>query len=203
MDRGPGNPNLKKKSKHPWICLGKFTGVLRLNLYDVERDTKGEKTSMIHTFEPVYDKKSKILILGTFPSVKSRASGFYYQHPQNRFWKVISALAGRSTPGTIEEQKTMLLENHIAVWDVIYSCDINGSSDSSIKNVVPNDIRSLLNNSDIATIYANGGKADELYNRYCFESTKKAIVKLPSTSPANASYSLAKLVAHWGQEIRL
>ncbi|MBC3899206.1 DNA-deoxyinosine glycosylase [Acetobacterium malicum] len=158
---------------------------------------------MIHTFEPVYDEKSKILILGTFPSVKSRASGFYYQHPQNRFWKVISALAGWPTPGTIEEQKTMLLENHIAVWDVIYSCDINGSSDSSIKNVVSNDIRALLNKSAIKTIYANGGKAYELYNRYCYQETNKEIIKLPSTSPANASCSLEKLVAHWGEEIRL
>jgi hypoxanthine-DNA glycosylase len=158
---------------------------------------------MIHTFEPVYDEKSRILILGTFPSVKSRASGFYYQHPQNRFWKVISALAGWPTPGTIEEQKTMLSENHIAVWDVIYSCDINGSSDSSIKNVVPNDIRALLNKSAIKTIYANGGKAYELYNRYCYQETNKEIIKLPSTSPANASCSLEKLVAHWGEEIRL
>ena len=112
---------------------------------------------MIHTFEPVYNEKSEILILGTFPSVKSRASGFYYQHPQNRFWKVVSALAGVPIPGTIEEQKTLLLENHIAVWDVIYSCDINGSSDSSIRNVVPNDIRALLDMTSIKTIYANSG----------------------------------------------
>ncbi|MBI4858305.1 MAG: DNA-deoxyinosine glycosylase [Acetobacterium woodii] len=158
---------------------------------------------MIHTFEPVYDQKSKILILGTFPSVKSRENGFYYQHPQNRFWKVISALAGEPSPGTIEEQKTLLLENHIAVWDVIYSCDINGSSDSSIKNVVPNDIRALLGKTAIKTIYANGGKAFELYNRYCYEMTGKAIIKLPSTSPANASYSLKKLVACWGKAISL
>lgn len=156
---------------------------------------------MIHTFEPVYDEKSKILILGTFPSVKSRESGFYYQHPQNRFWKVISALAGRPTPGTIEEQKTLLLENHIAVWDVIYSCDINGSSDSSIKNVVPNDIRALLDQTNIETIYANGGKAYELYKRYCFELPDKVVIKLPSTSPANASYSLEKLVVCWGEAI--
>ncbi|MBU4440335.1 MAG: DNA-deoxyinosine glycosylase [Acetobacterium sp.] len=158
---------------------------------------------MIHTIEPVYDKKSKILILGTFPSVKSRESGFYYQHPQNRFWKVISALAGEPIPGTIEEEKTLLLEKHIAVWDVIYSCDINGSSDSSIKNVVPNDIRALLDKTDIKTIYANGGKAFELYNRYCYEMTDKAIIKLPSTSPANASYSLERLIMCWENEIRL
>ncbi len=97
----------------------------------------------------------------------------------------------------------MLLNAHIAVWDVIYSCDIIGSSDSSIKNVVPNDMGLLLNKTDIKTIFANGGKAYELYNRYCFEATKKAIVKLPSTSPANASYSLEKLVDCWGGEIRL
>lgn len=158
---------------------------------------------MIHTFEPIYNEKSKILILGTFPSVKSRALGFYYQHPQNRFWKVIGALAGWPTPSTIEEEKTLLLENHIALWDVIYSCDISGSSDSSIKNVVPNDIRALLYQTDIETIYANGGKAFALYNRYCYEMTDKVITKLPSTSPANASYSLEKLVAHWGKEILL
>ena len=156
---------------------------------------------MIHTFEPVYNEKSEILILGTFPSVKSRASGFYYQHPQNRFWKVVSALAGVPIPGTIEEQKTLLLENHIAVWDVIYSCDINGSSDSSIRNVVPNDIRALLDMTSIKTIYANGGKAFELYNRYCYQATSKEIIKLPSTSPANASYSLEKLVTYWKKEI--
>jgi len=158
---------------------------------------------MIHTFEPVYDHKSKILILGTFPSVKSRELGFYYQHPQNRFWKVVSTLVDVSMPKNVEEKKAMLLSSHIALWDVIYSCDINGSSDSSIKNMVPNDIRSLLNKSDIATIYANGGKAFELYNRYCFETTDKAIIKLPSTSPANASYSLEKLLACWSEEIRL
>ena len=158
---------------------------------------------MIHTFEPVYNEHSNILILGTFPSMKSRANGFYYQHPQNRFWKVISALAGWPTPVTIEAQKTMLLENHIAVWDMIYSCDTNGSSDSTIKNVVPNDIRALLNKSAIKTIYANGGKAYELYNRYCYQQTSKEIIKLPSTSPANAGYSLEKLVAYWGEAIRL
>lgn len=156
-----------------------------------------------HTFEPVYDKKSKILILGTFPSVKSRASDFYYQHPQNRFWKVVSMLVGVPTPETIEAEKSMLLNAHIAVWDVIYSCDIIGSSDSSIKNVVPNDMGLLLNKTDIKTIFANGGKAYELYNRYCFEATKKAIVKLPSTSPANACYSLEKLVDCWGKALSL
>ncbi|WP_303867097.1 DNA-deoxyinosine glycosylase [Acetobacterium wieringae] len=158
---------------------------------------------MIHTFEPVYNKNSKILIMGSFPSVKSRENGFYYQHPQNRFWKVISALVGWPIPDVIEEQKKMLLENRIAIWDVIYSCDINGSSDSTIRNVIPNDIQALLDRSAIITIYANGGKAYELYNRHCYRETGKMIIKLPSTSPANASYSLEKLVARWGELINL
>lgn len=158
---------------------------------------------MIHEFGPVYDKKSRILILGSFPSVKSRDASFYYQHPQNRFWKVVSALVGVPVPETIEEQKTMLLKSNIAIWDVIYSCDINGSSDSSIRNVVPNEIKKVLAAADIKAVYANGGKADELYNRYCFEQTRRRIVKLPSTSPANARYSLEKLIECWKKEISL
>ncbi|MGV8905757.1 MAG: DNA-deoxyinosine glycosylase [Acetobacterium sp.] len=156
---------------------------------------------MIHTLKPVYNEKSRILILGTFPSVKSREASFYYQHPQNRFWKVLCALMDIPTPETIDEQKAMLLRNKIAVWDVIYSCDINGSSDSSIRNVIPNDIVKILNETNIETLYANGGKADELYNRYCYQKTKKAIIKLPSTSPANARYSLERLIECWKNEI--
>lgn len=158
---------------------------------------------MIHTFGPVYNEKSRILILGSFPSVKSRNASFYYQHPQNRFWKVISAIIGVPTPETIEEEKAMLLRNTIAVWDVIYSCDINGSSDSSIKNVVPNDIAKVLNETGIETVYANGGKAYELYNRYCYKNTNKKIIKLPSTSPANARCSLERLIECWKIEIHL
>jgi hypoxanthine-DNA glycosylase len=158
---------------------------------------------MIHEFGPVYDEKSKILILGSFPSVKSREASFYYQHPQNRFWKVISALVSVPAPDTIAEQKAMLLKSNIAIWDVIYSCDINGSSDSSIKNVVPNEIEKVLNEADIEAVYANGGKAYELYTRYCFEQTNRKIIKLPSTSPANARYSLKKLMECWKKEISL
>ncbi|KNZ43501.1 DNA-deoxyinosine glycosylase [Acetobacterium bakii] len=165
---------------------------------------KKEKINiLIHKFEPVYNEKSKILILGTFPSVKSRTASFYYQHPQNRFWKVISALIGMPTPETIAAERKMLLSNHIAVWDVIYSCDINGSSDSSIRNVVPNDIAKILKETDIKTIYANGGKAYELYNRYCYEKTNEKIIRLPSTSPANAQYSLERLIECWQTEIKI
>lgn len=152
---------------------------------------------MIHTFEPVYNQESEILILGTFPSVKSREGNFYYHHPKNRFWQVMAILLGEPVPGTIEEKKDMLLRHHVAIWDVIYSCDIKGSSDSSIQNVVPNDIAGLLEKTNIRTIYANGGKAYELYSRYCYDRTEKEIVRLPSTSPANAAYSLEKLVECW------
>ena len=122
-----------------------------------------EYTHIKHEFEPVFDKNSKILVLGTIPSVKSRENNFYYGHPQNRFWKLIAALCDDDiVPQTIEEKKQMLLRNHIAVWDVISECDIIGSSDSSIKNVVPVDLSVILENADIYRIYANGGKAYEL-----------------------------------------
>lgn len=152
-----------------------------------------------HTFGPVYNKESKILILGSFPSVKSREGGFYYHHPQNRFWKVISSLYGEETPCSLEEKKAILLRNHIAIWDVIDRCDIEGSSDSSIKNVVPADIAGLLKKTSIQKIYANGNKAYELYQKYCFPVTKHDIIKLPSTSPANAAWTFERLCEEWKQ----
>ena len=150
-----------------------------------------------HTFGPLYNKDSKILIVGTFPSVKSREGEFYYHHPMKRFWKVISRITGCHEPVGISEKKEMLLKNRIALWDVVKTCDIEGSSDSSIRNVVPNDIGFLLDNSKIDKIYANGNKAFELYNTYCFSKIGKKAVRLPSTSPANAAYSLNKLVGCW------
>lgn len=160
-----------------------------------------EYQHICHTFKPVYDENSKILILGSLPSVKSREEGFYYGHPQNRFWKVLAAVFSCPVPATIEEKKEMLLTHHAAVWDVIESCDIIGSSDSSIKNVVPADIGALLNKTNICRIYANGKKAESLYQKYIFPKTKMPIVALPSTSPANAACSLEKLVEIWGGEI--
>ena len=127
-----------------------------------------------HPIEPVYDKNSKILILGSFPSVKSREAGFFYGHPQNRFWKVLAAMCECEVPVTIEEKKVFLLENHIAVWDVIRSCDIEGSSDSSIKNVIPNDLGLILEEADIKQIYVNGKKAEQLYQKYIFPKTRRA-----------------------------
>lgn len=150
-----------------------------------------------HIFEPVFDEHSRVLILGTFPSVKSRENGFYYGHPQNRFWKVLAALTEQETPGTIEEKKAFLHKNRIAIWDVIAECEIIGSSDSSIKNVVPNDLCSILDKAPIRQIFANGGKAYELYQKYSYPVLKREIIKLPSTSPANAAFQMARLTKEW------
>ena len=158
-------------------------------------------THVSHDFEPVFDENSKVLILGTFPSVKSRENQFYYGHPQNRFWKVIAGLTESEVPQTIEEKKKLLLEHGIAIWDVIESCDILGSSDSSIKNVVPADIERVVANSKIQNIYANGGTAKKLYEKYSQKKTGREIIGLPSTSPANAAYSLERLLECW-QEVK-
>lgn len=158
-----------------------------------------EYQSIAHTFEPIYDSESKILILGTFPSVKSRENNFYYGHPQNRFWKVLAAIFDEEIPQTVDEKKDLLLRHNIAVWDVIGSCTIAGSSDSSIKDVVVNDFSDILKNSKIDTIYVNGTKAFELYHKYAQEKTGIPAIKLPSTSPANAAWSLERLVGAWGK----
>lgn len=215
-----------------------------------------------HIFEPVYDENSRILILGSLPSVKSRENHFYYGHPQNRFWKLLAALYQRqemsgarasvktetkeiekkiseaketetkiaetkiaettiteaktktktkikeavteeteikttSALQTIEEKKSFLHRHHIAVWDVIAQCDIIGSSDSSIKNVIPNDMHKIIDHAPIERIYANGGKAFDLYMKYCYPACKREIIKLPSTSPANAAFSMDKLIETW------
>lgn len=150
-----------------------------------------------HKIPPVFDKDSKVLVLGSFPSVKSREGEFFYHHPQNRFWRVISALYDEAIPTTVDEKKNILLRNHIAVWDVIKSCEITGSSDSSIREVVPNDIGLLLEVAKIGKIYANGGTAYSLYMKHIKPVTERSIIKLPSTSPANASFSLEKLIVQW------
>lgn len=152
---------------------------------------------VIHQIKPIFNSSSEILILGSFPSVKSREGQFFYHHPQNRFWKVLSAIFQETVPETIEQKKIFLLKNHIAVWDVIASCDIQGSSDSSIKNAVPNDFSNILNTAPIRQIYTNGGTAYNLYTKYCESSTNRPAIKLPSTSPANASFSLARLIQEW------
>ena len=162
-----------------------------------------EYQSLKHTFDPVFDAESKILILGSFPSVKSRENNFFYGHPQNRFWKVMANVLDWNVPTTIEEKREMLLNNYVAVWDVIASCSIVGSSDTSIKDVVVNDFSRILENSKVERIYVNGGKAYELYHKYAEKVTGIKAVKLPSTSPANAAWSLEKLTKTWKEIIEI
>ena len=150
-----------------------------------------------HEFAPVYDQHSKILILGSFPSVKSREQQFYYGHPQNRFWKLVAGLLQIPVPESIEEKKQMLLTHHIALWDVIASCEITGSSDASIRNVVPNDISKILQEAPIGKVIANGTKAYELYQKYIYPSTGQSCQKMPSTSPANAAWNMGRLMESW------
>lgn len=159
----------------------------------------GEYQRVRHEFPPVYDKESRILILGSLPSVKSREQKFYYGHPQNRFWKVIAGLTENAVPRTIEEKRAMLLGEHIAISDVIAECDIIGSSDSSIRNVEPMDLSDILEHADIRQIYANGGTAAKLFQKYQARSCGREIIRLPSTSPANAAFSLERLQQEWGQ----
>lgn len=150
-----------------------------------------------HPFSPIFDENSRILILGSFPSVRSRETGFYYGHPQNRFWKVLSAIFETEIPNNIEEKKKFLYENKIALWDVIASCKIKGSSDSSVKDAVPNDISFILQKSRISGIFTNGNLAYDLYRRYTEPKTGIPAIKLPSTSPANASWKEERLISAW------
>ena len=152
---------------------------------------------IIHPIKPIYNSLSKILILGSFPSVKSRENEFFYGHPQNRFWKVTSMVFGECVPETIEEKRKFLLRNGIAVWDVIHSCEIVGSSDSSIKNVTVNDLTPILSEAGIQNIFVNGKKAYALYNKYIKPQIGIEAVCLPSTSPANAGWNLERLIEAW------
>jgi len=151
----------------------------------------------VHPIAPVFDKDSKVLILGSFPSVRSREEGFFYGHPQNRFWKVTSQIFGEELPVTIDEKKAFLIRNHIALWDVIGSCEIDGSSDSSIRDVTVNDLSVILGTADIRAIFLNGKKAEQYYLKYLFPILKRDAVCLPSTSPANAAWNLDKLADAW------
>ncbi|MGN0373001.1 MAG: DNA-deoxyinosine glycosylase [Enterocloster sp.] len=150
-----------------------------------------------HDFEPVFDARSRVLILGSFPSVKSRENNFYYGHPQNRFWKLMARLLSEETPQTVEEKKQMLLKHGIALWDVVAECDIHGSSDLSIRNVIPADISRILTAADIRLIIANGSAAFKLYQKHCEQQTGREAVKCPSTSPANAVFTLDRLEESW------
>jgi hypoxanthine-DNA glycosylase len=156
-----------------------------------------ETSHIIHPFPPLFDENSDTLILGSFPSVKSREAMFFYGHPQNRFWKLIPLLYGEETPVTIEEKTSLVLRHHLALWDSIHSCTITGSSDSSIRDAVPNDLRVILDNSRVERIFCNGAVSYKLYQTYSYPITKIKAQKLPSTSPANAAWSLDRLAAAW------
>ena len=152
---------------------------------------------IIHPIPPLYDSGSKILILGSFPSVKSRESAFFYGHPQNRFWRVMAAVLEDRFPENVPERREFLIRNHIAAWDVIRSCEITGSSDSSIRNVTPNDLSVILESADIRQIYVNGRTAEKMYKKYTEPMTGRTAVCLPSTSPANAAWDLSRLTKAW------
>ena len=156
-----------------------------------------EYEHVIHPFEPIYSNTSKILILGSLPSVKSREKNFFYGHPQNRFWKVISGLMNESVPVDVEAKRELLLKHDIAIWDVIQSCDIKGSSDSSIKNVTPTDLASIVEQSRITKVFCNGKTSGKLYEKYQSKRVGIDAMILPSTSPANAAYSLERLMDAW------
>ena len=156
----------------------------------------------IHNIDPVYDKKSEILILGSFPSVKSRQIRFFYGHPQNRFWKIMAAVYEDEVPESIEDKKSFLLRHRVAVWDVIESCEIKGSSDSSISNVKVNDVNRIIKNSRITRIFVNGRTAEKYYKKYLEKSIGLKAIVLESSSPANARYSLSDLIDDWKEKIK-
>lgn len=185
-----------------------------------------ESSFLVHPIPPLYDETSRILILGSFPSPKSREAQFFYGHPQNRFWKVMARVLdwrGKESstpegsipkgsisagsipaadtpvfvPSTVEEKRAMLLSNHIALWDTIASCEITGASDSSITNVTPNDLSPILETAKIRAVFCNGAASHKLYMKYIFPVTGREALKLPSTSPANAAWSVGRLAEAW------
>lgn len=158
---------------------------------------KSEAMPQVHPIPPLFDKNSRVLILGSFPSVKSREAKFFYGHPQNRFWRVLAALTGSPLPHTIEEKTELVLKNHFALWDSIGSCTITGSSDSSIRDVVPNDLSVILDHAPIERIFCNGAASLACYRRYIEPLIHRPALPLPSTSPANAAWTLERLIDAW------
>jgi hypoxanthine-DNA glycosylase len=150
-----------------------------------------------HPFPPLYDENSRVLILGSFPSVKSREEMFFYGHPQNRFWRVISAVFECDVPKTVEEKREMLLSHGVALWDVLASCEIEGSADSTIKNAEANDLSPIFSAAKIEKVFVNGRTAEKYYNKYLKEKLGREAVCLPSTSPANAAWSQGRLAEAW------
>ncbi len=152
---------------------------------------------VVHGFAPVWDARSRVLVLGTLPSVKSRETSFYYGHPRNRFWRLLALLFEEPEPQSVEEKTALLLRNGVALWDVVSECDICRSADSTIRSAVPNDIRPILAGAQIRAICTNGGTAKALYDRLILPATGREAIRLPSTSPANAAMSLEALAEAW------
>lgn len=152
---------------------------------------------VVHPIPPLFDSASRVLILGSFPSVRSREECFFYGHPQNRFWRVLAGVFFEDVPTTVEEKRAFLARNRIALWDVIASCEIEGSSDSSIRAVVPNDLSVILESAPIGRIFVNGKTAESYYRRYQLSKTGREAICLPSTSPANATKSAEDLIDAW------
>ena len=170
---------------------------IRLSCRGYGGGSENRMSILQHPFGPLFSKNSRVLILGSFPSVKSREQNFFYGHPQNRFWKVVAAVFNQPVPQSIEEKRGLILENGLALWDSIASCHITGSSDASIRNVRVNDIGIILDSCNIECIYCNGRKSHELYCRYIEPETGRRAICLPSTSPANAQWTLEKLIEAW------
>ncbi len=178
-------------------------GLIRSGILDDSYCTDEHmKEHIVHPIPAFYDNESHILILGSFPSVKSREQMFFYGHPQNRFWKVVAGVFEDEVPESIPDKKAFLTKHHIALWDVIGSCDIKGSSDASIENVIPNDLSKILDSADIRGIFVNGKTAEKYYIKYIENKTHRKAVCLPSTSPANAAWNPERLIGIWSKEIR-
>ena len=158
-----------------------------------------QRTEIIHPFPPFFRPDSHILILGSFPSVKSREQMFFYGHPQNRFWRVLAAVFSDAVPLSIPEKRVFLEKHRVALWDSIARCTIEGSSDSSIRDVVPNDLSVILDSAPISAIYCNGKSSFDCYSRYILPVLSREAIPLPSTSPANAAWTLDRLVAAWSR----
>lgn len=160
-----------------------------------------DAAKQVHNIPPLFDEDSRILVLGSFPSIKSREAAFFYGHPQNRYWKVMPFLLGEPLPETVEEKAAMMHRHHVAMWDTIGSCTITGSSDSSITDVVQNDLSVILDAAPIEAVFTNGAKSTDLYNKLIYPVTGIKPVKVPSTSPANAAFSLERLREEWGKAL--
>lgn len=160
-------------------------------------------TPIQHPFAPLMCPESRILILGSFPSVKSREIQFYYGHPQNRFWPMLAGVFGEPVPMTVEEKTTLVCSHQLALWDSISSCTITGSSDASVRDVVPVDIHRVIDAAPIQRVLCNGALSGRLYHRYLEEITGLPALVLPSTSPANATWSLPRLTETWRKALQM